>query len=134
MLISMSRRHRCAALLLSWMALGLLLSAGTGHTSPAPEVSAAPPDMAASHCGGSAPPAGEPEQDGAPCQWALPLLCCQQVAAVDVSAADVTPPPMVWLLPLEPVLAAPDFTALSVPAGLPAPPFPALQRSVVLQV
>lgn len=136
MLDSMSRvRRRAAVSLLVWLALSLLASPGVGHA--ALQTDAAP----ATHCHEAPPaPVGEPARNAAPprpaipCQWALPLLCCEQPAAADAGGGGIVEPPALWLRPLPPAAPAPwpasriaaGFLVLSLP--------PSLERSVVLQV
>ena len=128
MLHSMSRiRRRAASVLLLWIGLGLLASAGAGHT-----VSLGPGN-GTSHC-------GEPARNEAPaeprssCQWPLPLLCCQQVAAADATSPGLVMLGALWLRSAAPILAPLPSAPRGIPAALAMPASRSLERSVVLQV
>lgn len=80
-------------------------------------------------------PAGErPASDPVPCQWPMPLLCCQDVAAVGAGGAVPTPPPALWLVMGSPLLAAPSGPPIRSAAAAPAFSPPTLRSSVVLQL
>ena len=125
-------RRSAATLLLAWIVLGTVTAIGpvSGEEAPGP---------AAPHCDHGAAPAPVDQAPRAPsapapCQWPLPLLCCQQVAAADAGGDAVIPPPMLWMSWGSALLLAPEEPPAPVPAALPALAAPSLQRSVVLQV
>jgi len=133
--------------MLAWMTLGLLASAGMGHTDPQaqpqtnPQAQPQTDRLALAACHGAAPAqSGEPARDATPsgpelpCQWALPLLCCQQPAAADASSPGLVKLAALWLHVIDPLF-APLPPALRVaPVALEASTTPPLERSVVLQV
>lgn len=124
-------RRSAATFLLAWLFLGAVTAFGPADRSD----DAAGPTAA--HCDHGTAPAGEtPRGPSAPspCQWPLPLLCCQQVAAADAGVRALAPPPMLWMAMDSPLLPERAPVHALVPAALPLRASPALQRSVVLQV
>jgi hypothetical protein len=69
-----------------------------------------------------------------PCQWALPLLCCQQLAATDASSPGLLKLAALWIHAIDPLFAPLPSALLACPVALPASTAPPLERSVVLQV
>lgn len=124
-------RRRAATWMLAWMALGLLASAGMGHTARP----ALPPCHEA-----APPPSGAPARDAAPpgrempCQWALPLLCCQQPLAADAASPGLVTLVALWVHAIDPVFAPLPSALRAAPVSLQSSAAPPLERSVVLQV
>ena len=131
----MSRLRGCAAIVvLAWLFVGIAAQARPllARDAGGDAAHASAPCHPASH---PEAPAGErPASDPAPCQWPMPLLCCQDVAAVGAGSAVPTPPPALWLGSESPLLAAPSGPAVrSAAEAIPFLPSP-LRSSVVLQL
>jgi hypothetical protein len=124
-------RDRAAIALLAWMALALLVSAAVGKAHHANG------DLAMSHChGGPVRSEGRdaPAGRGTPCQWAVPLLCCQDPGASGAVSLDVSEPAALSLRALLPPLPAAAAWMGSPKAALTrALPLPR-ERTGILQV
>jgi hypothetical protein len=139
MLVSMPRiRRRATALLLAYLALGFIASFRAGHTGSGSPLAAATP---AGHCGsgGSMDPGGAPNDgtapdDAKPCQWATPLLCCQQVVTADSGNVGPVADGALLVRSLAPSHLALIFVAHQRPAALSAPRSTSYERSAILQL
>jgi len=69
-----------------------------------------------------------------PCQWALPLLCCQQPAAADASSPGLMKLAALWVHAIDPLFAPLPSALRATPIALETSAAPPLERSVVLQV
>jgi hypothetical protein len=136
MLVSMPRiRRRAAMLLLAWMALGLFASAHAGAAARQKI------GRATGHCHeATPPPCGEPARDasrpgpGAPCQWPIALVCCQQPMAADAATSGPVMLGVLWVRGFSPMPALLASRPRIVPATASMTLPPALERSVILQV
>lgn len=124
------RRH-AAILVLAWMVLGPLASAVPGHLVERAGV--ATQAGGTSHCGERARDP-LPKPPASPCQWPLPLLCCQDRAAADVASPGLVMLGAVGLQRLVPSVVLAPSALGGTRASFWTPASRCLERSVVLQV
>ncbi len=125
------RRH-AARVLLAWMGVGAIFAAGAGHSEASP--TPLPPCHAAAPADAGTPSRAPAPGTGLPCQWILPLFCCQQPAAADAANTGPVPPAALWIRSQDAVLqpSAPLLRAAATALRVPYDPLP--ERSVVLQI
>ncbi len=83
---------------------------------------------------GKAPNDAAAPDDAEPCQWAIPLLCCQQVATTDSGNTGPVAHAGLLIRSLAPSHLARVHVAHPRPVALPSPRSTAHERSAILQL